>query len=278
MKDIIIAYVPVIHRGYIDYFASTGAKTIYALQASDLLDHEHLTRDVRALNGYELSAALEGLGYTVLPYKALRGKKLQKGCKVFIPEDDVTRNLRIDAEAEIVWGSWFLRWDWSKATAAAAVTPDADLTISHTDPMYSICSERMHTIMEASQRSSDWWRQVGAMVVAENDTTIVAYNTHYPNEHAPYMDGDPRLSFNPGEFIEISSALHAEQACIAEAARRGVCLEYAEIYVTTFPCNLCAPLIVAAGIESVFFTGGYSNLNGQRTLRERGVRLIHVEI
>ena len=27
MNDIIVAYVPVIHRGYLDYFASTGAKT-----------------------------------------------------------------------------------------------------------------------------------------------------------------------------------------------------------------------------------------------------------
>jgi dCMP deaminase len=277
MKDIIVAYVPVIHRGYLNYFASTGARIIYALQADDLPGHPQLKREVRTLTLDELSLALGGLGYEVLPYSELyKGSSIPEGTRVHMPEDDITKDLIIDAE--VVLGSWFLRWDWSKSTAQAFIQPEADRVIQKDDASYAQASERMKQLFKEAKRSSDWWRQVAAMAIARDGRTIVAYNKHYPNERAPYVDGDPRDSFNPGEFIEISSAMHAEQAVIAEAARRGICLEGAELYVTTFPCNLCAPWIPTAGFRSVYFTGGYSNLNGQRTLREHGVELIFVEM
>lgn len=276
MKDVIVAYVPVIHRGYLDYFASTRAKKIYVLQAKDLPEFPYLAREVRALRLEEISTALAGFGYEVLPFSELHEEELSQGARICMPEDDITRSLSF--KREVVWGSWFLRWDWSKATAVEAVQPDADRVVRKGDAEYGTCSARMRQMLELARRSSDWWRQVGAMAVAKDGRCIVAYNKHHPNEHAPYMDGDPRDSFNPGEFIEISTACHGEQALIAEAARLGICLSGAELYVTTFPCNQCAPWIPTAGFEKVFFTGGYSNLNGQRTLREEGVELIFVEL
>lgn len=276
MGDVIVAYVPVIHRGYLDYFASTGARKIYALQAKDLPEFPHLTREVRALTLDEVSTALSGFGYKVFPFSELHEKELPQGARICMPEDDITRSLSF--KRGVVWQSWFLRWDWSKATATGVVQPEADRIMRKGDVGYGTSSARMRQLLELARRSSDWWRQVGAMAVAKDGQCIVAYNKHYPNEHAPYMDGDPRDSFNPGEFIEISTAFHGEQALIAEAARRGICLSGAELYVTTFPCNQCAPWIPTAGFQKVFFTGGYSNLNGQRTLREKGVELIFVEL
>ena len=276
MKDVIVAYVPVIHRGYLDYFTSTGVKKLYVLQASDLPKFSYLTREVRALTFKEVLTCLQGFGYEVFPFSELHEEELPQGARICMPEDDITRSLKFNHE--VVWGSWFLRWDWSKATAVGFVQPDTDRVIRKGDTEYNLYSFRMRQLLELARRSSDWWRQVGAMAVAKDGRCIVAYNKHYPNESSPYMDGDPRDSFNPGEFIEISTAFHGEQALIAEAARRGICLLGAELYVTTFPCNQCAPWIPTAGFEKVFFTGGYSNLNGQRTLRENGVELIFVEL
>jgi dCMP deaminase len=276
MNDVIIVYMPVVHRGYLDYLASTGAKKVYALQASDLPQFPQLVREMRALSVDELATTLQGFGYEVRPFAELRMNELPQEVRIFVPEDDVTRSLQFDRE--VVWGSWFLRWDWSKGTAVGFVQPEADRIIRKGDADYAKYSSRMRELLEFAKRSSDWWRQVAAMAVAIDGRTIVAYNKHFPHEHAPYLDGDPRDSFKPGEFIEISTALHGEQAVIAEAARRGICLEGGELCVTTFPCNLCAPWIPTAGLAKVFFTGGYSNLNGQKTLRDNGVELIYVEL
>jgi dCMP deaminase len=276
MDDVVVLYMPVIHRGYLNYLAGTGAREIYVIEASDVPKFEHLTREMRTLTVAELTKALLPFGYEVKPFKEFRENDLPEGVRIFVPEDDVTRSLSFTHE--VVWGSWFLRWDWSKGTAVGFVQPEADRIIRKGDKDYYTASERMRQLLELACRSSDWWRQVAAMAVAKDGTVITAYNKHYPHEHSPYMDGDPRDSFKPGEFIEISSAMHAEQAIIAEVARRGIRLEGAELFVTTFPCNLCAPWIPVAGIKSVYFTGGYSNLNGQRTLRESGVELIFVEM
>lgn len=276
MQDVIIAYVPVVHRGYLDYFASTGAKKIYLLQPTDLPMFPHLVREVRALTFQELTIALNGFGYEVLPFSQFKENELSQEVQIFVPEDDITRSLTF--VRKVTWGSWFLRWDWTKATTTGFIQPESDRTILKGDPESHLYSEHMKMLLREAKKSSDWWRQVGAMAVTSDGRCIVAYNKHYPTEHAPYIDGDPRDSFKPGEFIEITTALHGEQAIIAEAARRGFSLQDAELYVTTFPCNLCAPWIVVAGFKRVYFTGGYSNLNGQRTLREQSVELVYIEL
>lgn len=276
MRKIIIAYVPVIHRGYLDYLASTGAKRVYAIQASDVPQFPQLSREIRALSMEELVKVLQPFGYEVHPFSEFISEELPKDTQIFMPEDDITRSLSL--EREVVWGSWFLRWDWSKATAVAFQQPEADRIVRKGDVEYAACSNRMHQLLQFAKRSSDFWRQVSAMVVTTDGRCIMAYNEHYPTEHAPYMDGDPRTNFNPGEYMEIYTSLHGETAVIAEAAKHGIPLKGAELTVTTFPCNLCASSIAAAGIQKVFFTGGYSNLNGQRTLREKGVELIFVEM
>lgn len=274
--DVVICYMPVIHRGYVDYLASTGAKTVYVLQASDLPGFPHLLREVRALHLEELTLCLAPLGYQVFPFSVFHEDELSQEAQIYVAEDDVTRSLSFTRQ--VVWGSAFLRWDWSKSTAVGFVQPETDRIIRKGDQDHAMCSDRMHQLLQLARRSSDWWRQVAAMAVTVDGVMLVAYNKHYPHEHAPYIDGDPRDSFKPGEFIEITSALHGEQALIAEAAKQGISLDGADLFVTTFPCSLCASPIVVAGFKKVYFTGGYSNLNGQKTLRCHGVELIYVEL
>jgi dCMP deaminase len=246
------------------------------VQASDVPSFPHLVREIRSLDLKELAVCLAPLGYKVLPFSDFHENQFPHETQIYVPEDDVTRSLSFTRE--VIWGSAFLRWDWSKSSAVGFVQPEADRVVRKGDPEYAHCSICMQNLLRLARRSSDWWRQVGAMAITSDNVCLVAYNKHYPHEYVPYMDGDPRDSFKPGEFIEVTSALHGEQALIAEAAKRGISLEGAELYVTTFPCNLCAPPVVVAGFRKVFFTGGYSNLNGQKTLRSHGVELIYVEL
>jgi deoxycytidylate deaminase len=59
-------------------------------------------------------------------------------------------------------------------------------------------------------------------------------------------------------LIEFGRAVHGEMAALMDAARRGVSVENCTMYVTTFPCHLCARHIVAAGIRNVIYIEPYA--------------------
>jgi dCMP deaminase len=104
-----------------------------------------------------------------------------------------------------------------------------------------------------------------------------AWNHHHPTEYAPYLNGDPRDAFERGMRADLSTAIHAEAALIAGAARDGTSLAGADLYTTTFPCPACARLIAEAGFVRCLFAGRYSVLDGEQTLRARGISLIWVD-
>jgi deoxycytidylate deaminase len=59
-------------------------------------------------------------------------------------------------------------------------------------------------------------------------------------------------------LIEFGRAVHAEMAALVDAARRGVPVKSCTMYVTTFPCHLCARHIVAAGIQKLVYIEPYA--------------------
>jgi len=59
-------------------------------------------------------------------------------------------------------------------------------------------------------------------------------------------------------LIEFGRAVHAEMAALAEAARRGISVSGCTMFVTTFPCHLCARHIVASGILRVRYIEPYA--------------------
>jgi dCMP deaminase len=48
-------------------------------------------------------------------------------------------------------------------------------------------------------------------------------------------------------------AIHSEIDAIGNAAKVGVCTQGSTIYVTRYPCEACARLIIASGIKRVVF-------------------------
>lgn len=193
-----------------------------------------------------------------------------------VPDEELLRALvsqyRLDVGRTVVVERTFLRWDrsWSQAQRPAAyqgrVTAD-ELARSH---MAAACGQAQH--------SSDWWRQVGAVAVRDGVVLGVAHNEHRPTEYSPYLHGDPRNDFHRGVHIELSTAIHAEAAIVARAARDGRSLAGADLYVSTFPCPACARLIAESGIRRCFFAGPYAMLDGDTVLRAAGVELFWVDL
>ena len=59
-------------------------------------------------------------------------------------------------------------------------------------------------------------------------------------------------------LIEFGRAVHAEMAALMDAARRGIRVQGCTMFVTTFPCHMCARHIVAAGIKKVVYIEPYA--------------------
>jgi cytidine deaminase len=59
-------------------------------------------------------------------------------------------------------------------------------------------------------------------------------------------------------LIEFGRIMHAEMAAITDAARRGVSLKGTTLVCTTFPCHMCARLIIGSGITRVYYIEPYT--------------------
>src|SRR5260370_14600083 len=103
------------------------------------------------------------------------------------------------------------------------------------------------------------------------------WNHQQPSEYAPYLSGDPSVAFERVTRADLSTAIHAEAALIAGAARDGTSLAGAGLYTTTFPCPACARLIAQPGFVRCLFAGRHSVLDGHQTLGARRTTLIWLD-
>lgn len=68
--------------------------------------------------------------------------------------------------------------------------------------------------------------------------------------------------------------VHAEQNAITQAARRGIALEGATLYVRMTPCRTCTMLIINTGIERVVCQNKYHTADeSEAMLKEAGIQL-----
>lgn len=273
----LVAYVPVIHRGYLELFARHVGKELYVLGESLLLETPHLKMDMRAVDPQSAATMARSLGVfsRVLVLETWNLSDFTKYVRrITMPDEEVSHAVaeKFFGDCEVVFSPVFLRWH--KKIVAAPRTVCADRAIA-VDEIYEELLQK--AVLEGKQ-SSDWWRQVGAVVAKEGQVLFSAHNHHQPSEHTPYVAGDPRSNFVAGERIDLSTALHAEVAVITEAAKLGVSLDGADMFVSTFPCPSCAYAIAHSGIARVFYAEGYSLLEGEQTLRSKGVELVRVDL
>ncbi|HEX3488499.1 MAG TPA: deaminase [Streptosporangiaceae bacterium] len=277
MKQLLL-YLPVIHRGYetlLDRHAD--AVSVLLLGTGFQAEFPGLGKDIRALPPERaaryLASTRPGLEVRVIEPADLPA--VVTGDPLVLPDEEITRALAarhdLGRDRTLVFEPTFLRWDreWSRAQRPARF--DGEIAVG------DLPRGLIARAQQLAGRSSDWWRQVGAIAVRGPDLLGYAWNRHHPTEHSPYIDGDPRDSFSRGVRADLSTAIHAEAAIVAGAARDGVSLRGADLYVTTFPCPACARLIAEAGLRRCFFAGPYSLLDGEDVLRAAGVELFWVD-
>jgi dCMP deaminase len=272
----IFAYFPVVHKGTIDFLDSYPDTPIFILDnVEGMKENVFLERDIRALPARFIQTELVTHGYSTVSVVKPQDlvQTLGEVTELIIPDDEIIEFFIAKYLPSItpVKVNVFLRWTKQISTTEFVVPPDRVISKD------TFAKNMMSVLFETANQSPDWWRQIAAAIVRDNEIIAEAVNTHYPTTHSLSINGDPRSNFNAGEGAGIYTSIHAEACAIAKAARYGKKVEGADVYITTFPCPTCARSLVEAGIQRVFYSKGYSVLDAESILKNAGIEIVLVQ-
>ena len=129
----------------------------------------------------------------------------------------------------------------------------------------------MNIAKAAATRSTCTRKHVGAVIVRDKSILSTGYNGS--------IRGMPHCT-EVGCDIENNhciATVHAEANAIIQAAKHGVCIENADIYVTASPCWYCFKLIVNSGIRRIFYGEFYRDEKSLIVADQCGIELISME-
>ncbi len=119
-------------------------------------------------------------------------------------------------------------------------------------------------------------RQVGAVIVKDKRILTTGYNGASSGITSCKERGEclrKKLGIASGTRQEICYAVHAEQNAIVQAAKLGVSVDGATIYVTHQPCSICAKMIINSGIKRIVYKEGYPDDFSKRLFEECGIQV-----
>lgn len=271
----VFAYIPVVHSGVLTFLEEYKNLPIYLLDNEEgKKENPYLERDIRALSAELIKKELEVHGFlTVEVVKPSSLAQVFSNLELLIvPYDEIVDFFleKYAPHVSLKKVNVFLRWTKQISTTENVVPEDRTILKGEFE------TELLKNLEIEAEKSSDWWRQIGAAIVKDNKIVALAYNDHYPSQHALTLNGDPRSNFDAGQGAGIYTSIHAEASALAKAARKGIAVDGADVYVTTFPCPTCARSLVEAGVKRLFYKKGYSLLDAEEILKGSGIEIILV--
>jgi len=170
----VLLYLPVIHAGYEAFLERhCDADEVLLLSTGFRACFPSLAKDIRALAPGHAADYLRTAGYLRTSARTPRIEVVEPdglpaavtGDVLVMPDEQVMRDLtaryRLEAGRTVIFDRTFLRWDRNWSTAEQPITADGEITVD----------ELSRTLLgladEAAGRSSDWWRQVGAVAAEQ---------------------------------------------------------------------------------------------------------------
>ena len=128
----------------------------------------------------------------------------------------------------------------------------------------------MNIAHEVATRSTCDRKNVGAVIVREKSILSTGYNGSL--QGLPHCD-EVGHEMENGHCVR---TIHAEANAIVQAARNGIRIEDAEIFITASPCYNCFKMIANAGIKKIYFGEFYRDERIREHARELGIELVHM--
>jgi len=138
----------------------------------------------------------------------------------------------------------------------------------------------MKIARQVAERSTCLRRQVGAVLVRDRRILATGYNGAPSGlKHCEEVGClREQLHAPPGQRHELCRGLHAEMNALIHAALYGVSTKGATIYSTTYPCSLCAKMLINAGVERVVASGEYPDALAKDLLSQAGIDVHIVDL
>ena len=118
--------------------------------------------------------------------------------------------------------------------------------------------------LDIAQRSPDQKFQVGAVIVTEDNTQVLALGYNGDHKGGP----NQRDSLKTGQSGFIHAEVNALIKCDFNNPKKK------KMYLTHSPCPVCAKCIINAGISEVLYINDYTpDLSGLSILKEGGISI-----
>lgn len=140
------------------------------------------------------------------------------------------------------------------------------------DPRPSKDERFMLDALNAATMSTCQRAQVGCVFVRDGYGIVSGYNGA-PRGMAHCLDDGCIMEGN-----HCIRSLHAEQNAIIQAAWHGVSIRQSTVYVTHYPCALCAKMLINLGTIRVIYLNEYAPADGGDFLRLAGVPVERIEL
>ena len=154
MKRDLILHLPVIHRGYIDFFKSNkkNIATIHLICNSFLTKLSEFKTDIASLKPEIAKGLLESIGFSDVDIVSETNIHRLKKRPLILINDEVSRKLheKYLLKNDIKWSSVFLRWDKKSVLNTNSIK-------SHVSKK-SFDQKMMKRAYQQSKNSSDIWR------------------------------------------------------------------------------------------------------------------------
>jgi dCMP deaminase len=128
----------------------------------------------------------------------------------------------------------------------------------------------MNIADQVATRSTCGRKHVGAVIV--RDRTILSTGYNGSLRGAPHCDD----AGHDMENDHCVRTVHAEANAVAQAAKQGVRIDQAEIYVTASPCLTCFKLVANAGITKIYYKEFYRDERITEYAKQAGVKLVYM--
>ena len=130
----------------------------------------------------------------------------------------------------------------------------------------------MNVARVVSSRATCHRKFVGAVIVRDRTILSTGYNGS--------IRGMPHCS-DVGHLMEDGhcvATIHAEMNAIIQAARNGVAIEGAGIYITASPCWNCFKALGNAGVKRICYVEFYRAERSFSVAEQLGIEMVHVPL
>jgi dCMP deaminase len=132
-----------------------------------------------------------------------------------------------------------------------------------------------------SRRATCTRGHIGAVIVRDHNILSTGYNGA-PSGLPHCNETNCRIfrSTHPDGTVEENcvNTIHAEINAIAQAAKHGVSIKDADIYITASPCIHCLKVLVNVGIRTIYYDKPYKIEHIAELLRLSGVKLVRINV